>query len=131
MRNDVIARGWITLVGISLLAVGLLGFVTNPLVGQPDAVFPTGNLHNVVHVVTGLLALFIAFGLKGEAQINGVIGFGVLYGVVFVACIVSPTLFGLFDTPVNVADHLLHAGVALISVAIGLLARSSAMPAPA
>ena len=38
--------------------------------------------------------------------------------------------FGLFDTPVNAADHLLHAGVAVISIALGYLARGSATIQP-
>ena len=127
MRNDSLARGWISLAGIILVAVGLLGFIANPIVGRADALFPTGNLHNVVHILTGVLALYIGFVLKGEMQINGVIGFGVLYVVIFVACLVSPNLFGLFDIPVNATDHGLHAGLAVVSLALGYMARNSAM----
>ena len=126
MRNDSLARSWILLAGISLVAVGLLGFISNPIVGRADALFPTGNLHNLVHVLTGALALYIGFVLKGEAQINGVIGFGVLYVVIFVACLVSPNLFGLFDLSVNVMDHVLHAGLAVVSLGLGYMARSAA-----
>ena len=127
LRNDNLAQAWIMLVGIVLLAVGLLGFSNNPLVGGANALFPTGNVHNVVHVLTGLVALYIAFIAKGADQINGVIGFGILYVVIFVACLVSPNLFGLFDINVNVADHLLHAGVAVVSLGLGYVARTAAM----
>jgi hypothetical protein len=126
MQSDSLARTWISLVGIILVAVGLLGFVSNPIVGQQSAIFPTGNLHNVVHILTGALALYIGFGLKGETQINAVIGFGLLYAVIFVALIVSNNLFGLFEYPVNLADHLLHAGVAIVSIGLGYMARGSA-----
>lgn len=127
LRNDNLAQYWITLVGVVLLAVGLLGFSNNALVGGVDAVFPTGNVHNVVHVLTGLIALYVAFIAKGATQINGIIGFGVLYVVIFVACLISPNLFGLFDISVNLADHLLHAGVAVVSLGLGYMARNAAM----
>lgn len=126
MRNTSLAMGWITLSGIILVAVGLLGFISNPLVGSASgALVATDGVHNVVHIVTGLLALYIGFGLRGENQVNGVIGFGVLYVVIFVACLVSPNLFGIFSIPVNGVDHLIHAALALVSLAVGYLARGS------
>jgi hypothetical protein len=127
MRNDNLAQSWITIAGIALVAAGLLGFVNNPIVGPANAVFATGTVHNIVHVLTGALALYIAFGLKGEMQANAVIGFGILYAVIFVALLVSANLFGLFEYPVNVGDHVLHIGVSLISLAVGWMARTSAM----
>jgi Domain of unknown function (DUF4383) len=120
-------KGYSALVGIVLLAVGLLGFVNNPIVGQPNALFVTGAVHNVVHIATGLIALFIAFGLEGRAQVNGVIGFGLLYLVVFVLLLVSPNMFGILDYPVNAADHVLHAGLAVISLAVGYTARNQSL----
>ncbi len=127
MHDNATVRGYAGLVGIVLVVVGLLGFVGNPIVGSGSALFPTGALHNVVHVATGLLALYVGLGLPSSQQANGMIGFGVLYLVVFVLLIVSPTLFGLFDTPLNVADHILHAGLGIVSLAVGSMARTSAM----
>lgn len=122
--NSRAATWYAGLIGIVLLAVGLLGFIDNPLVGRESAVFPTGTNHNVVHILTGIIALAVAFGLRGRAQANGVIAFGLLYAVVFVALLVNNTLFGLLD-PVNSADHVLHAGLAVISIAVGWMSRSS------
>jgi hypothetical protein len=127
VRNDSLAQGWITIAGIALIAAGLLGFVDNPIVGRSDAIFATGTVHNLVHVLTGGLALAIAFGLKGEVQANAVIGFGVLYAVVFVALLVSGNLFGLFQYPVNAGDHVLHAALAVVSLAVGWMARNAAL----
>src|SRR5207247_165434 len=84
MRNDSLVKTWISVVGAVLLLIGLLGFVNNPIVGRPDALFPTGNVHNVVHILTGLIALYVGFVSTGRDQINGVIGFGILYAVIFV-----------------------------------------------
>jgi hypothetical protein len=122
--NSDLAKMWMTVAGIALLAAGLLGFIDNPLVGKAsNALFATDNVHNIVHIATGLLALYIALGLRGDARANGTIGFGVLYVVIFLACVVSPKLFGLFSVPVNTADHGLHAGLAIVSLAVGYMAR--------
>ena len=130
MRNANLAMGWITLAGVVLVAVGLLGFVSNPLVGSASgALVPTDNIHNVVHLVTGLLALYIGFGLKGETQVNGVIGFGILYVVIFLAVVISPTLFGIFSVSANVVIHLIHAALAVVSLAVGYMARGTTMTA--
>jgi Domain of unknown function (DUF4383) len=126
MRSGGLAQQWMAVAGIVLVAVGLLGFINNPIVGAADgALVPTDTLHNVVHLGTGLVALYIAFGLSGQNQVNGTIGFGVLYVVIFLAVLVSPTLFGLFSIPANGAVHLIHAALALVSLAVGYMARGS------
>lgn len=126
MRSDNLPRMWAALAGLVLVAVGLLGFIANPLVGTSSgALVPTDNLHNVVHLGTGLLALYIAFGLQGAAQVNGVIGFGILYVVIFLAVLISPTLFGLFSVPANAVLHVIHAALAVVSLGVGYSARGS------
>ena len=125
------AKTYITVIGVVLVVSGLLAFIDNPLFG-PDAVFATDALHNIVHIVTGGLALAIGFGRSGEALARGVIGFGWLYLVLFVVLLVSPTLFGLLTVEVNLADHVLHAGLGVLSLLVGMGARRTATgPAPA
>jgi len=127
--NYGLAQGYAALVGVVLVVVGLLGFIGNPIVGDPanGPIFVTGTVHNVVHLATGLLALYIAFGLSGETQANGVIGLGILYVAVLILTLISPNLFGILgNSPtfnVNAADHLLHAALAIVSLAVGYLAR--------
>lgn len=126
MRNQNLAMSWATLAGIVLVLVGLLGFLNTSIVGDSaSALVPTGAVHNIVHLATGLLALFIAFGLRGEQQVNGVIGFGILYVIILVVVIASPTLFGLFSVQANTNVHLIHGLLAVVSLAVGLMARGS------
>lgn len=126
MRSDNLPKTWAALAGIVLVAVGLLGLIPNPLVGVTDgALLPTDTLHNIVHLGTGLLALYIAFGLRGTAQVNGLIGFGILYVVILVAVLISPTLFGLFSVPANAVLHVIHAALAVVSLGVGYSARGS------
>jgi hypothetical protein len=119
-------KAWAALVGIVLVATGLIGFLGTPLVGSASgALVPTDNLHNVVHIATGALALGIAFGTSGRTQVDAVLGFGILYVVIFGAVLISPTLFGLFAVPANAVVHVIHAAVAVVSIGVALMARGS------
>ncbi|MDQ3937507.1 MAG: DUF4383 domain-containing protein [Chloroflexota bacterium] len=128
MTNLELAKWYAAAVGVVLVIVGLLGFIDNPIVGDPAAanpVFHTGAVHNVVHIASGAALLFVAFGLTGANLTSGLIVFGVAYGAVLVLALISPTMFGLFQVSVNLADHVLHAALAVLSVAVGWLARSN------
>ncbi len=119
-------KAWAALAGIVLVAVGLLGFVPNPLVGSTSgALVPTDTLHNIVHLATGAIALWIAFGTSGKTQVDALMGFGALYVVIFLAVLVSPTLFGLFTVPANAVIHLIHAALAVVSLGVAYMARGS------
>jgi hypothetical protein len=126
MDNERIARWWMIIAGIALIGAGLIGFIPdNPIASaQESALFRVNAVHNLVHLLTGALALGIAFGTEGRTFANATIGFGVLYAVVTVLLVVDPELFGLFsDAPTNTADHVLHAGLAIVSIVLGYLAR--------
>ena len=120
-------KAWAILAGAVLVTVGLLGFVQNPLVGSASgALVPTEALHSIVHFGTGLLALGIAFAMTGKSQVDGMFGFGILYVVIFLAVVVSPTLFGLFSIPANAILHIIHAALAVVSLGVAYMARSAA-----
>jgi hypothetical protein len=131
--NYGIAQAYATVVGIVLVAVGLLGFISNPIVSaDPGALFATNSIHNLIHIATGLLSVYIAFGLSGDTQANGVIGFGALYAAILLLVFLSPTLFGLFgDATANAADHALHAALALSAMTVGYVARAASERAAA
>lgn len=121
------------IIGVVLVAAGLLGFISNPIVGPgpdnngTDVLLAANSVHNLVHLGTGALALYIAFALSGAQQANAFLGFGILYVIIFVAVLVSPTLFGLFNPiPANVPVHVLHAALALVGIGVGYMARGSA-----
>lgn len=117
-------KTYITLAGVIGVVTGLLGFIDNPLVGDPanDAIFATDAVHNVIHVGTGVLALYIGLAMSGATQARGIIGFGILYLVLAVVLMASPSMFGLMDVDVNSADDVLHVGLGLVTSAVGLVA---------
>ena len=123
------AKWYAIVVGVVLVLIGLLGFISNPIVGEPTAgntpLFVTGMVHNLVHLATGALALFIGYGMTGLNRANGLIAFGVLYALILVLTLVSSNLFGILNYGVNTLDHALHAVVAVASIGVGWWARTT------
>ena len=127
MSGNNMAKTFATVVGVVLVAVGILGFIPNPIVSsQTGAIFVVNTIHNIVHLLTGAVALGIAFGIRDRLQqANALIAFGVVYALVLVLTLVDDELFGLFaGAPVNVADHVLHIALAIASIAVGYMARN-------
>jgi uncharacterized protein DUF4383 len=122
--NDRLASRWLLVAGVALVAAGLLGFVPGNPIASEKGLFAVDNVHNIVHIITGLLALGIAYGMRGNVA-NGAIGFGIMYAAVFVLTLVSPTLFGIFSVPVNALDHVLHLALAVVSIGVGWMARDT------
>jgi len=113
------------IIGLAFVAVGILGFVSNPIVGSsPDAIFHTDQTHNIVHLVSGALFLLIAVASPGSAG-----GFLKLFGIVYLALGIygaatmgaeeSKKLLGFLH--VNKADNYLHIGLGAVILLAGFL----------
>ncbi|TSC79650.1 MAG: conserved membrane protein of unknown function [Candidatus Peregrinibacteria bacterium Gr01-1014_25] len=102
------------LLGIVLVAVGVLGFVLpSPLLGY----FEVDTLHNVVHLVSGLIGLWAASQGVATSRLFLLI-FGVVYGAVTViGFAMGGSILGLFM--VNMADNYLHAVIAAVCLGFG------------
>lgn len=124
MNAQTAARNWSLIAGAVLVLVGILGFVPNPIVGGRDALATTDGVHNIVHIVTGLLALVIYMTAAPASRPGALIGFGILYAVIFVAVLISPNLFGLFAIPANAMLHAIHFTLAVVSLWLGYSARN-------
>lgn len=114
--------------GVILLLVGILGFVPGVTSsGYLLGIFEVDIVHNIIHLLTGILALAFASGAPREFFKI----FGIVYLLVAVVGIVQgDTVFGLFD--VNGADHVLHVVIAVVALAVGFKKDSSMAPsAPA
>jgi len=48
------------IIGVILVLLGFLGFVSNPLIGA-NALFVADGVHNLIHVVLGAILLIVAF----------------------------------------------------------------------
>ena len=106
------------IIGIVFLAVGILGFIPNPLVSA-DGLFAVNTVHNLVHIVSGLVLLAGAYSALGSA--NGLRIIGVIYGLVAIlGLILGPgMLLGLVH--INAADNWLHVLLAVVILGAGFL----------
>lgn len=115
------------IIGIIFIAVGLLGFIPNPIVGDPErAIFHTDTVHNLVHIISGVL--FVLVALAAPATAAGVLKvFGLVYlllgvlGLVTIGSEGEGMLLGFLH--VNGADNFLHIGLGLLIFLAGMLPR--------
>ncbi len=104
------------IVGIVLTLVGILGFFADgSLVG-----FGINPVHNVVHLVTGLIGLWAGFGASGYAM-----RYNQWLGIVYIlVAVLGFVAMGFMETLLNInfADNLLHIvlGVVLAGVGFGM-----------
>lgn len=110
--------------GVVFLLVGLLGFVSNPIVGDMG-IFHTNGGHSLVHIITGLLFIFVALKATNSTGIVLKV-FGIVYllvailGFVMLGSQESVSLLGFID--VNSADNYLHVILAVVVFAAGMMA---------
>jgi hypothetical protein len=123
---------WCLGLGIGMIAVGLLGLPSNPLVGDPSSawgtpLFLTGNVLDVIHLVTGAVLLYGALGLTARRRATLLITVGVIQMVLFVAGLISGDLFGALRYHASLLDQLLLLIIASINVGIGYLGRGGTL----
>jgi Domain of unknown function (DUF4383) len=105
------------IIGIVFLAVGVLGFIPNPLV-SPDGIFAVNSMHNLVHLVSGVVILWGAYGFGAALGLKII---GIVYAIVailgFFMVGEDQMLLGLIH--VNEADKWLHVVLAVVVLAAG------------
>jgi hypothetical protein len=113
------ARLYATLVGGTLLLVGIIGFFYSADFGSPGEVdnefgiLAINGWHNVVHILTGALGLLVA----GYAAREYALGLGVVYTVVAIwGFIIGDGDSILSLVPVNTEDNILHLLLGLLGL---------------
>jgi hypothetical protein len=121
------AKNIALLLGFVFIAVGALGFIDNPIIGEsPDAIFHADRFHNLVHIGSGVLFVLIALAATSMVK-----GFMVLFGLVYLALgVIGYLNFGkegmgkvLGILHVNAADNYLHIGLGLVILLAGMMTR--------
>lgn len=122
MEGATPARLYATLVGGTLLVVGIIGFFYSASFGDPGTVdsvfgiFAVNGWHNVVHILTGALGLLVA----GYAAREYALGLGVVYLVVAIwGFVIGDNESILSIVPVNTEDNILHLVLGLLGLAAG------------
>ncbi len=103
------------LVGAVFIVLGLIGFVNDPILG----IFDVDMLHNLIHLISGVLAL--VFASQGEPQARRfALILGVVYGLVTILGFMTGAgkILGLVS--VNGADNILHLVLTVVFLIVGL-----------
>jgi hypothetical protein len=111
-------------IGLIFIAVGLLGFTSNPIIGPDDAIFHANTTHNMVHIVSGVLFVLVALARPANAgrflKIFGVIYFALgILGIFSIGSEGMTTLLGFLH--VNGADNYLHIALGVVIFLAGFL----------
>lgn len=102
------------LLGLGFIGAGLWGFVHDPILG----IFDVDPLHNIVHILSGLLALAAVVMGNGTMRVFGRL-IGIIYLLIALLGFFVPAkhVLGLFI--VNAADNWLHLGITLFLLWVG------------
>ena len=119
-------------ISIGFLAVGILGFIPGITTHYGDiqfaghdsdakllGVFQVSVLHNLVHLLYGVVGLVLCRTVAGARTF--LVGGGVIYLVLTVYGFLVSADSGWNFVPVDRADNLLHLGLGLAMVTFGLL----------
>jgi hypothetical protein len=115
------------IIGIIFLAVGLLGFTSNSIIGDShDAMFHADTTHNMVHIVSGVLFLLVAFASPANAgmflKLFGIVYLGLgIWGAATIGSEEMITLLGFLH--VNSKDNYLHIALGAVIFLAGMLPR--------
>lgn len=114
-------------IGVIFLAVGLLGFVDNPIIGDSDnAIFHADTLHNWVHIGSGILLTLVALAMPASASAVLIV-FGIVYAIIGVIGFISVGSEGMGKVlgilHVNGADNFLHVALGVIIFIAGMASR--------
>jgi hypothetical protein len=117
-----------TLLGVVFILVGIVGFVSPNLLGAH-----LGKLHNVVHLVSGAISLYM--GTKGSLSgaRNFCIIFGLIYGLLgVVGYFVGTGPEHMLELPrlmLGTRDHIIHIALGVLYLIGGFGSKSSSAAA--
>jgi hypothetical protein len=127
MKDRSPAQVFCLVVGITLVAAGILGFFYNASFGTGDGterdavlgILDVNAWHNIVHIATGGIALALAGSYSGSRTYA--IAFGAVYLVVTLLGFIAGDGEEIFNViPVNTEDNVLHLLLGLAGIAAGL-----------
>jgi hypothetical protein len=117
------AKKWAVIFGIIFVIVGILGFIPNGLVGS-NGYFVTDTIHNIVHLLIGVVLLFAAKSQSASSMWLKV--FGVVYLILFIdGLFQQDNLLGFVTA--NKADTWLHLVLGVVLLVVGFMGGKSQM----
>lgn len=109
------------LFGIGFIFAGVAGFLPTFMVdGLLFGYFEINTMHNLVHIISGVIAIMAATSLKYSKLFFQI--FGIIYLVVAITGFWRDG--DLFILHVNMADNVLHLVIGLVALFLGFSMRS-------
>jgi hypothetical protein len=121
-----------TVVAVAFLAVGVLGFIPGITTNYDTmmfgghhseakllGLFQVSILHNIVHLLFGIVGLALARTAKGARSY--LIGGGVVYLVLWIYGLVIDQTSAANFVPLNTADNWLHFGLGVAMIGLGVV----------
>jgi uncharacterized membrane protein HdeD (DUF308 family) len=121
------AKTIVMVLGVVFVIIGVLGFFNDPVL----KIFEVDMVHNIVHILSGLVALAMASMGESSAKTYAKV-FGVIYLLVTILGFVMGTeedLLGLMQ--INTADNYLHVLLTLVLLYVGFSKSTASTSGPA
>src|ERR671914_1321268 len=121
------AQLYALVIGVTLVAAGILGFFYNASFDTGDGlerdavlgILDVNAWHNLVHIATGLLGLAVAASYGGSR--GYALGLGAVYLLVALLGLIAGDGEEIFNLiPINTEDNVLHALIAIAGIGAGL-----------
>jgi hypothetical protein len=121
------AQVYALVIGLTLVAAGILGFFYSASFSSGDGterdavlgILDVNGWHNVVHIATGAIGLFVAASYGGSRAYA--LGLGAVYLVVTALGFVAGDGEEIFNLiPVNTEDNVLHLLIGIAGIGAGL-----------
>ena len=119
-------------IGVVFIAVGLLGFIDNPIIGDANnVIFHADTTHNMVHIISGVLFVLVAMAAPAAASAFMLV-FGLVYlllGILGLTAIGSDGMTKLLGfLHVNGNDNYLHLVLGIVITLAGFMTRGARAP---
>jgi hypothetical protein len=106
--------------GLIFLAIGILGFIPGAAPhGMLFDIFMVNGIHNVVHILSGLVLLVVGLSNNWELARRVTLAFATIYGLITVLGFVIPNHV-VMGMPMNMADNVLHLTITATALLFGL-----------
>ena len=105
------------ILGVVLLLVGILGFISNPLVGDPaTSFFGTNNYQNILHLLAGVIGIYVGTKGKGPGYNMSIGWIGLVLGVLGFIGPVADLFASLLN--INQAITVLHLAIGVVCLLV-------------
>ena len=122
------AKNVLWVFGGVFVVVGILGWIPNPIVGM-GAIFDTNHIHDVVHLLIGVVFLLVAAMAADKATLALKVVGAVYLLIAVLGFAMVPNggeLLGMVHT--NMADHWLHVVLGVVILGLGFFLKKDEMP---